>query len=393
MKRLFAGIIFVAIYFGFLEVRGQSVLDSPSRHIAIFVPLYLDSVFDAGNKYRFDEIFPKFVSPGLEFYEGAQLALDTLQSQNAKLNVRIFDTHSAQRPLATIMQSGALDSMDLIIGFANAGESRLLSVAASHQHIPFVNINLPNNSNITENPDLVLLNSTLRTHCEEIYRFLQRNYATTRINYLYNKSSMGQELKNYFTEVEKNTRSVPLHLRFVQLNDPLGRDQLASLMDSTRQNVFVAGSLNESFSRNLCMELASFGESYSTTIIGMPTWDNIDFTAPEYKGLEIYYSTPFYYNQTDTLVRFIQQYFKSRFYSRPSDLVFRGYETIFHFGNLLLQYGRNLDANIREKKYSVFGDFDLEPVYSNSHTGTIDYIENKKLYFIKKVSGAITIVY
>ncbi|HEY8971191.1 MAG TPA: hypothetical protein VIM64_18935, partial [Puia sp.] len=54
--------------------------DSTGRHkLAIFLPLYLDSAFDASNNYRYDKSFPKFINPGLEFYEGVQLALDSLQ--------------------------------------------------------------------------------------------------------------------------------------------------------------------------------------------------------------------------------------------------------------------------------------------------------------------------
>ena len=63
-------------------------LDKP-KHIAIFLPLYLDSAFDATGNYRFDKNFPKFLSPGLEFYEGAQLALDSLKKEGLKLEISL----------------------------------------------------------------------------------------------------------------------------------------------------------------------------------------------------------------------------------------------------------------------------------------------------------------
>src|SRR6267142_4178876 len=63
--------------------------DSSRMKIAIFTPLYLDSAFDAGGGYRYDKNFPKFISPGLEFYEGVQLALDTLEKEHAGLDVHI----------------------------------------------------------------------------------------------------------------------------------------------------------------------------------------------------------------------------------------------------------------------------------------------------------------
>src|SRR5882757_5334748 len=64
----------------------QHRVDSSRPAIAIFVPLYLDSAFDATGTYRYDKNFPKFINPGLEFYEGAQMALDTLAKEHVKLD-------------------------------------------------------------------------------------------------------------------------------------------------------------------------------------------------------------------------------------------------------------------------------------------------------------------
>ena len=74
--------------------------DSTARHsVAIFLPLYLDSAFDAGGNYRYDKNFPKFINPGLEFYEGAGLALDSLRKEGIRLDVHIYDTRSLTRSM------------------------------------------------------------------------------------------------------------------------------------------------------------------------------------------------------------------------------------------------------------------------------------------------------
>jgi hypothetical protein len=374
-------------------VYSQDTASSEIRHIAIFAPLYLDSVYDAGNNYRYGETFPKFISAGLEFIEGAELALDTLRSQGARFDVHIYDTYSKTTPLSKILQDEEFQNAELIIGHANPNETRMIASAALQRHIPFVNVNLPNDCNIKNNPDFVLLNSTLKTHCEGIYRFLQKNYATSSIIYFYNKNPMSDRLKNYFMDIEKNTASVPLHLHFVATPEAVDQKLLLANLDSTKQNVFIVGSLSENFSKSFCSNLAKLNKMYSMTIIGMPTWDNIDFTQADYSGLEIYYSTPFYNNPTDTLVKYIQQYFRTKFYSRPSDMVFRGYESTYHFGNLLRQYGPALGANLTEKKYRVLNDIEVEPVLLNKQNANLDYYENKKLYYIKKSDGNITAVY
>ena len=48
---------------------------STKYKLAIFAPLYLDSALDSMDNYRYAKNqFPEFINPGLEFYEGVQLA-------------------------------------------------------------------------------------------------------------------------------------------------------------------------------------------------------------------------------------------------------------------------------------------------------------------------------
>ncbi|HTI11931.1 MAG TPA: ABC transporter substrate-binding protein [Puia sp.] len=374
-------------------IAGQGMTDSGSRHqVAIFVPLYLDSAFDASNNYRYDKSFPKFINPGLEFYEGAQLALDSLQKEQAPLDIQIYDTRSTTQSLAQVLQSPAFQKTELIIGYVMPGELQQMAAAAAQHNIPFINVNFPNDGGVTNNPSFVILNSTLRTHCEGIYKFIQRNYPTKPIVLFRKKGAQEDHLQHYFMDIEKSTASVPLKIKYITLEENFSAATLAPYLDSNTQTICVAGSLDETWARNFCQALASLNKTYTSSIIGMPTWDNIDFTAPQYSGEEIIYSTPFYSNPADNLVKEIQQVFKVKFYSRPSDMVFRGYETTYRFSRLLLQAGKGLNSSIGEKKYKVFNDFDIQPVL-NRQTMTLDYFENKKLYFVKKTDGNITGVY
>lgn len=360
--------------------------------LAIFLPLFLDSAFDAAGSYRFDQSFPKYINPGLEFYEGAMLALDSLAKENVRLDVHIYDTRSTGETLQQVLASPDFQRTGLIIGQVVNGEMQQLAAAALRLHVPFINVNFPNDGGIRNNPSLVILNSTLRTHCEGIYRFIQRNYPTKPLICFRKKGTQEDRLKSYFTEIGHTTASVPLNIQYVNLDDNFDGGTVASYLDSTTQTICIAGSLDEVFGTRLASTLAFLGKTYRTTLIGMPTWDNIDFTRPEFAGEEIVYSTPFYINPADSLVASIQQFFKAKFYSRPSDMVFRGYECVFRFGSLLCLLGSQLQGSIGEKKFKVFDDFNIEPVFLNRQSMTLDYFENKKLYFIRKADGNITTV-
>jgi hypothetical protein len=373
-------------------VHAQNDSANKVYHIAIFAPLYLDSAFDETGNYRFDKDFPKIFNPGLEFYEGAQLAIDSLQKEGAHFEVSLYDTKSTKKSIGQILQSSEFQSTDLIIGHVSTLELRQLANAALHKNIPFINANFPNDGNITNNQSLVILNSTVKTHCEGIYKYLQRNFATQSIVVFTKKGVLEDRLKGYFLDIEKNTSSVPLKLKFVTLEKNYDAKQLKPYLNENLQNVFVVASLDEAFAKDFCFQLSPLAKTYKTTVIGMPTWDNIsDFSQPLYNGLEIMYSTPFYVNQNDSLVTHIQQYFKANYYMRPSDMIFRGFETFYHFAKLLEEHASNINSNIGERKYNVFDNFDIEPVILNKQNMTIDYFENKKLYFIKKVDGNISV--
>jgi hypothetical protein len=281
----------------------------------------------------------------------------------------------------------------------NATDLYELANAAKNREIPFINVNFPNDAAVSANPEFVILNSTLRAHCEALYKFIQRNWATANIFYVRRSLRDDDRLRSYFAEIEKNTPSVPLRMKFVNIDNTQDIRQVTSLMDSNSKTVVLIGSLDENFGKAICAKLAPLAKSYPMKILGMPTWDAItDFNAPAYTDLEIYYTTPFYQNPADSLVAEIQQNYKTRFYSRPSDMVYRGFETILHFGQLLEAHRGHLDGSIGERKFRVFNDFDIQPVFTVSNSPsvqapTLQYLENKKLYILKKVSGNIVAVY
>ena len=103
------GIYLLLITLSFFAQAESSIAQNSSKQkIAVFAPLYLDSAFDATNNYRYDKGFPKFINPGLEFYEGVQLALDSLTKENVSLEVFVYDTRSAKQILQE--QINELDS-------------------------------------------------------------------------------------------------------------------------------------------------------------------------------------------------------------------------------------------------------------------------------------------
>ena len=360
--------------------------------IAVFSPLYLDSAFDASGNYRYGKTLPRHISAGLEFYEGIELAIDSLAKEKIPLDVYIYDTRSKKK-LDEILRQEEMAGMDLFIGYVNVNEAAQSARAAAEMNIPFVNTNLPNDAGIRENPNYVIMNPTLGTHCHGIYKFIQKNYPLATITYFRKKGPGDDMLRRHFTEAEKTTASVPLKIRYVTFDDTVAVEQLAKFLDSSKQNVCIAGSLDPNFGLTITRQLSSLSKTYKSAIIGMPTWDQMDLNKSGYRGIEIIYSSPLYINNDNQLVQQLQHHFKTKYFSRTAESVYTGFECLFHFARLLAAPGSNSLVNkIAGKKNTLFGEFDIQPVV-NKQTGEPDYYENKKLYFIKKLDGIVKGIY
>ena len=163
----------------------------PSKYkIAIFAPLYLDSAFNSFTEYRYAKnVFPKFINPGLEFYEGAQLALDSLGKEGKELEVFVYDTRSAKETLEEQLNKSELEDIDLIIAHCGNNEVRTFAEIGMRKNIPVINVTVPNDGGTTNNPFFVVLNPTLRTQCEGIYKYIQKYYSIQPISCFQKKGS------------------------------------------------------------------------------------------------------------------------------------------------------------------------------------------------------------
>ncbi len=361
------------------------------KKLAILLPLYLDSAFDAAGQYRFGKTFPRYFLPGLEFYEGVQLAVDTLRKEGVPVEIHVIDTRST-KSIYEILQLPAVQSANLLLAQIANNEIRPLADFANKNQVPFINVNLPNDGGITNNPYMVILNSTLATHCEGIYKYLQKNYSTGTVVVFRKAGAQEDRLRNYLTETAKSSMGPAVKLKWVTLPSGFTAGQLTPYLDSSKATLCLAGSLDENFARTVCLQLAGLNKTYPVKVMGMPTWDGIrELDKKEYQGLEIFYSTPFNPMRTDSLSESVNTYFRDKLYARPSDMVFRGYETTYRYAKLLRDLGSNIASGLGEKKYMLFTDYDIQPVLLNKQTQQLDYFENKKIYIVKKLNGVLSV--
>jgi len=381
MKRIL-NILFLALAAVTLQAQ------QPKRHkIALLTPLHLDTAFDAGNSYRFGTSFPKYLNPGLEFYLGAQAALDSLEKAGAPLEVHVMDTRSARTPLADRLRSAELRDVELFLASSNPSETRLLAEEALRRKVPFVSASLPNDAGVEGNPYYVVLNSTLRTHCEGLYKYIQKNNPGARVLLLTRSGAQETQVREYFQEAARSVNGTAVKIQAEDIGEEPDAARILPLLDSTRKNIVIAGSLDEGFAGKMAGALRMAGKTYELQVLGMPTWDGFNLRRPEFSGLELIYTTPFSYSRPNPLANRIAKAFQDKQNGRPTDMYFRGYETVLRFAQLLLESRADTASDLSRKLTTVFTPFDIQPVFLNRSQPTLDYFENKHLYFVKVLNG------
>jgi hypothetical protein len=361
------------------------------RHkIAIFAPLYLDSSFNASGNFRYEKTGARFANAGLDFYYGAQLALDSLEKRNAPLEVFICDSRGKQG-ISYQLSKPEMRDIEMIIAETNAPETRLLAEAALRKKIPFISTTFPNDAGVDGNPYFVILNTTLKAHVEGIYQFLQKYHSLDKIVVFRKRGTQEDLLEDYFHDITQSTASTPLDLKFVDIGTDYVPQTLAAHLDSTKRTVVVAGSLDEAFATKLTQTLAGLNSKYPVRVIGMPTWENYNFSKAN--DLEIIYTTPFNYDRSSGLESSLAAEYAKALAFQPSDLFFRGYETTLRFALLLLDTGSDIASNLSRKGNVVFTPFDIQPVFKDQSKMSLDYFENRHLYFIKVFGSVKNVLY
>ncbi|HEY6082322.1 MAG TPA: hypothetical protein VIU45_02620 [Chitinophagaceae bacterium] len=365
----------------------------PSYNIALFSPLYLDSVVDSSFSASSIKPLPRFALPGLEFYEGTQLAIDTLKQEGYHLNIYVYDTKSSVNSITRVLQSQPMNNADLVIGYVTTpSELKQLGDFAENKKINFVSATYPNDAGINNNPFLIIINSTLRTHCTGMQNFAQEKFSNKNIVIFRRDEPQEERTAAYIEEAYRKMkfdRKTPV--RVVDWNDATTEADLAKHLRSDKNNICIVTALVEDQAKNIIKKFADLAKSYTINVIGMPTIDgDKDLLGPDYKGLNIYYSTPYFNQKTDRMSQYVINNFKRIYKVRPSDMAFKGFEAMYYFARLLKDNGVYFNSAINEVPARVITPFDFQPVYRQSGDPVPDYFENMHLYFLQLRDGVIT---
>jgi Periplasmic binding protein len=385
--KLFVFILFV-LSKSFAQTNDNAM---PTYKIGIFAPLYLDSIFSNGT-LKYKDGIPKFIQPSLDFVQGVQIALDSLKMKTANIQAYIYDSKSYSKGIYNLVKTNKLDSLNLMIGHSRDLDFKQLSDFALAKNIPFVSVTYPNDGGITGNPFTVIMNSTLKAHCEAIYSYVFQNYPTDKLFLLRKKGAQEDKIANYFKAINEQEGKPFLSIQTITIDSNFTSDALAKNLDSNRKTVIIGGSLDETFAKDIANACNDLHTAYPITLIGMPNWDGFSSLRKRdaFEEFPIYFTTPYFNTKWDEYSKKLISAYAKKFKTKPTDMAYKGFEATWFFTKLLIAHPNDFMSNLNDKTNKVFCEYNFKPVVLSKTNSTPDYFENKHLYFIKILNGAVS---
>ncbi len=187
------------------EVKGD--VSAKTYKIAYLLPFMLDQKQETSDK-RF-----------LEFYAGSLLAIKQLKESNINFDIYAFDVAKTEMKLMSLINSGDLDGMDLIIGPAYSNQVSIICDFARMQKIKTL---IPFSSkiyNIESNEYIFQFNPGQDLEIEKIESILKKEEGNSHIVFAdltnVNPSDEGYlrsiSLKHYLDDLQRPYKSIELH--------------------------------------------------------------------------------------------------------------------------------------------------------------------------------------
>ncbi len=366
---------------------------------AILLPFYLsensrnfkiDST-DYNQEYRAsDWLFPSSVG-FVEMYDGILLAADTLRSLGVDINLHVYDIRSDTFEITSLIRSGKLDRMDLIIGPVHSRNLAILAEYAGKLGIPVVSpVQLYNNSVLANNPTVFMANASLEVAQNSIAGKL-RDYSNDSIVLIHSDTSgtdPGLAAFKNKIQLELSSKTPGYQPKFKELvfysKSLFSNSSVAELSQSLSDktgNVVVIASEDPPVMSELIQVLHSLSRKYNLTVFGYPDMRQLKNIDPKFffdLGLMVY--SPYWIDYSSHDVKKFCSDFLSKFHTQPSEMSYawEGYDIAYYFLSGLAIHGKEFIHHPEiHNPHLFYTEYDFRRKSAN------DGFENQKLFLIR----------
>ncbi|MGE5395249.1 MAG: LysM peptidoglycan-binding domain-containing protein [Candidatus Saccharibacteria bacterium] len=290
----------------------------------------------------------------LDFYQGALLAIDSLQQQGMNVELFVFDA-SNMNMINALLQLDVFRELNLIIGPVYPELQETVASFAAKNRIPMVSP-LANTGNFEENnPYYFKVNPTKEYQVEQSARYMAnefkaKNFVLLKMNG--NSSSTEARMANLGREKLLNAKQqeggdVTLFHEYSFQSQ--GLHGIKSLLDNTAENIFIIPTDDEAQVSVAVTNLTALAEHYNVVLMGTSNFPKMKSIQTEnYHRIRLRYLASTFVDYNKPLVRRFIGNYRNVFSDEPTQFSFQGYDVSYYFLSALYRYGKNFKGCLPE---------------------------------------------
>ena len=301
-------------------------------------PLYFDL-------QKGDSLSPKS-APGLAFYQGLKLALDSLANQGLDIKLDVADEELEGDSIAPMKP---WTEVEMIL----SKQGKVFFFTGKKNGAARIEFNAP-----------------MREHLAAMSSYLFQVPGKKNLLLLHRNKPQEKKILEVWKDELKvaGFDSTPELIRTDLTGFPLEGKLKKGMI-----NYILVPSADQSFVANALNRIQGLADAYSVVVVGLPNWMNFgSIDAELFQKVQLLYTSEKFVDYQRSDLMWFRKLYQERFFTDPHDFAYRGFDAGIFWGTLLLKYPNDFDLHLTDPdKKRLVNDFELvvetPAIYSNKH--------------------------
>jgi LysM repeat protein/ABC-type branched-subunit amino acid transport system substrate-binding protein len=353
--------------------------DKQTVKVALLLPLFLadnktlnEQLLE--NYHNGDRIVPEVVSDTLRtdtkmssqlqfqgnsenfihFYEGALLAIDSLQQSGIKVELEVWDTEQKASKIRNLVSSSVLNNAAMIIGPVYPNEQKEITEFASGHRIPLISPLSPSDEFAKGNDYFFQVNPSKEYIARKTGEYIISTYNNSNLIVLQTSNSGSESeseadrLRQELTEKGGKGNRTTISVYNFRKDGYAG---LHEKMVKDRKNVLVLPTVNEAEVSVVFSNMKNLSAEFDVTVVGNSRFPQLESIDPEYFHMgKLEFLTPYWPDMNMEVTRSFINKFRLYYRTDPNQYSIQGYDVTFFFVKALVDFGNDFRKCITSEK-------------------------------------------
>lgn len=269
-----------------------------------------------------------------EYYQGALLALDSLDQLDIRVKLTVLDTENDSLVLTRQLKLPAVKEAQLILGPVLQGGNKVMSSFLKGKEVVQVSPLMTFSKTKINEPNWVSANPGLATYGSFVAQYVEQHFADSGLLVVVNDQSL---MDKTITEAIQKNSSKLVKIKLVDANRPA--DLLPFLKHKGSVHIVIPTATEKTVNKIL-QQLSDTSLLHHVSVYGFPQW--LDFKNSSYllwEQCHVHLITGYYIDYTNEAVKAFISAYRERFFTEPTEAAFKGYDQALFFISKLNQYG------------------------------------------------------